>query len=266
VSTRAPDPAAHLARMIAVYGCSSPAEIAMVWAYLDETSVHEKVEGADKLQPVLMLVGGCLASQRKWEKFLPKWRKALRDEKVSAFHAKHFYAFRKEFEWHLPDGQRDWQRHGKFRDRLADIITEFTDEAIAFTSQIEITKTAKIKDVYKDAAVRAMHRLAFKSLYDQKPYVIFARHPDVSPWLLLRYFEQMSWDNRLRGCGIFDPLDVIQLQAADYVMHSVNRTWGGEAAKSHDRLVEGFRARGKQFLVQLQSSWSSSEILGERSS
>ena len=118
-------------------------------------------------------------------------------------------------------------RHSAFRDRLADIITGFTDEAMAFTSQISITDNVKIKDVYKNAAVQAMHRLAWKTFHGKKTCVIFARHPEVSPRLLLRFFEQQNWDNSLRGCAIFDPLDVVPLQAADFVMHAVNRTWGG---------------------------------------
>jgi hypothetical protein len=241
-------------------------EVAMVWAYFDETAVHEKPKGEEKWRPVQMLVGGCLASQAKWEKFAPKWRKALKDEKVSAFHANEFYSFRKEFEWYLPDGKKDLARHGSFRDRLADIITEFADEALAFASEISITENAKIKDVYKNAAVQAMHRLTWKTLDGKRPCVIFARHPDVSPWLLLRFFEQQSWDNRLRGCGIFDPRDVVQLQTADFVMHAVNRTWGGAANRANDRLVEGFRARGKPFAVQLASSWDANEILGGKPS
>ena len=54
----------------------------MVWAYFDETAVHEKIEGTEERRPVLMLIGGCLAAVGKWEKFVPKWKKALRDEKV----------------------------------------------------------------------------------------------------------------------------------------------------------------------------------------
>lgn len=82
---------------------------------------------------------------------------------------------------------------------------------------------------------------------------------------LLRYFENFNFDNSLRGCGIFDPHDVIPLQAADYVCHSVNRTWNGLEAKSHDRLAEGFGKRGKIFQVQLGSSWNPpAEIFEQR--
>lgn len=255
-----PNPAVYLADMIAK-ASARQMRIAAMWAYFDETIVREQQ----------LLVGGCISSKTKWDQLAKKWRKALRDEKVSVFHAKDFYQFRRQFEWYK-DGQKDWDRHASFRDRLADIITEFTDEAIAFSSDISVQQNgrAKIKGAYKGGALHALNRLTWRQ---DRPYIIFADHPEVSSWLLLDIFKQMNWDNRLGGCGVFDAREVEQLQAADYVMNALNKEWhntegrvvrtdGTTVNPAQDRLEKGYRARGKMFSVQLGSSRNSSEMLG----
>jgi hypothetical protein len=127
------------------------------------------------------------------------------------------------------------------------------------------TEKTVYKRAYRDAALRALNEMYRRFFRDDPAYVILSRHRDMPPWLLLRYFENFNLDNSLRGCGIFDPHDVIPLQAADYVCHSVNRTWNGLEAKSHDRLAEGFGKRGKIFQVQLGSSWNPpAEIFEQR--
>jgi hypothetical protein len=243
----------------------------MVWAYFDETVVHKKVDGENgkppQYWPDLLLIGGCVSSLEKWKAFEPQWRQALDAEKISVFHAKDFYSFKREFEWFTPAGEKDWPRHSAFRDRLADIITEHVEEALVFTSAVSVDakENAVFKRAYNDGALRALNSMSRRIFRDDPAYVILARHPQVPPWLLLRYFENFNWDNALMGCGIFDPRDVLSLQAADFVCHSVNRTWNGLEARSHDRLAEGFRKRGRVFSVQLGSSWNPpSEIFEQR--
>jgi len=71
----------------------------------------------------------------------------------------------------------------------------------------------------------------------------------------LRYFENFDWEKRLAGCGVFDQKEIPPLQAADYVLHSINKSWGDEQAASHKRLADGFRKRSKQLVVQLATTW-----------
>jgi hypothetical protein len=243
----------------------------MAWSYFDETVTHRKVEadGGKPAQyvPDQLIVGGCVSSLDKWKAFEPAWQQALADEKVSAFHAKDFYNFRKEFEWFAAEGEKDWPRHAAFRDRLADIITTHVEEAVAFTATVSVNNSEKavFKRAYQDGALRALNAMSRRVFREDPAYVILARHPHMPPWLLLRYFTNFNWDNSLMGCGIFDPRDVMPLQAADFVCHAINRTWNGLEAKSHDRLAEGFRQREKTFTVQLGSSWNPSAEIFEQS-
>jgi hypothetical protein len=93
----------------------------MLWAYFDETVVNTVEAGGGKLRPTEMFVGGCVATAQKWEKFTLKWRRALDRAGVTAFHSADFYNFQGEFKWFDQSSERDWKRHGKFRDKLADL-------------------------------------------------------------------------------------------------------------------------------------------------
>jgi len=236
----------------------------MVWAYFDETIVHRKQ--ADRYVPDQLLVGGCVSSLEKWKAFEQEWCQALEQEGIGAFHATDFYGFKQEFEWFTPEGGKDWPRHEAFRDRLADIIIEYVEEALSFPSAVwtGASEKAVYKRAYRDGALRALNELSRKVFRGDPAYVILARHRDIPPWLLLRYFANFNWDNSLSGCGIFDPKEVVPLQAADFVCHAVNRQWNGLETKSQTRLAEGFGKRGKIFRVQLGSSWNpAAEIFDE---
>ena len=254
------NPVAYLAEIIS-RAPARPRSLAMVWAYFDETVTHT-IDG----KPDQLLVGGCVSSIDKWKAFETDWRKALADENITGFHAKDFYQFRKEFEWFTPNDEKDWPRHEAFRDRLADIIIEHVEEAISFASAVWVgaKEKAVFKRAYRDGALRAMNEMSRRVFRDDPAYVILARHPQSPPWLMLRYFENFNWDNALLGCGIFDPKDVIQLQAADFVCHAINRTWNGLEAKSLTRMSEGFGKRGKIFGTQLASSWNPPDEIFEQ--
>jgi hypothetical protein len=184
---------------------------------------------------------------------------------VEAFHANDFYAFQGDFKWFTKDGERDWKRHGKFRDKLADIILEHVDKLIVFTSMSPV-KEKGVKKAYEDAAMRVFFDfIKFKDRSRDSLYIILARHPELGPWSILKKFEQIDWENKLAGCGIFYPYDVPQLQAADFVLHSLNKRWGGLETASFKRLQEGCLKRNKQFRQQIASTLDVQKLLASRS-
>lgn len=248
------DPCAHLARMIATYGQPDQVHLAMLWAYFDETVVST-VDGKDgKQRPTEMFVGGCVATAQRWERFTPKWRRALDRAGVTTFHAKEFYQFKKEFAWFDKKGEPDWNKHGRFRDKLADIILDHAEELIAFTSMVPI-RDRGTRRAYTDAALRALYDATkFRIRGKDSLYIVLARHPELSPWSILKWFEQIDWEDKLAGCGIFRPDDVLPLQAADFVLSSLNRAWGGVETPSLKRLQEGCLKRNIPFHQQVASS------------
>jgi hypothetical protein len=226
----------------------------MLWAYFDETVVNT-IDGKDgKRRPSEMFVGGCVATAQKWEKFTRKWRRALDRAEVTAFHAKDFYSFQREFKWFDRSGEPDWKRHGDFRDKLADLILDHVDELIVFTSLAPIRDKGTRK-AYEDAALRAFYDgTKFRIRDKDSLYIVLARHPELSPWSILKKFEQIDWEQKLAGCGVFQPNDVLPLQAADFVLSSLNRAWGGVETPSLTRLSEGCRKRNIPFHQQIAST------------
>jgi hypothetical protein len=226
----------------------------LLWAYFDETVVSAVDAKDGKQRPAEMFVGGCVASGERWERFTPKWRRALDRAGVRAFHAKEFYQFKNDFAWFDKKGQPDWNRHGQFRDKLADIILDHAQELIAFTSMVPI-KDRGTRSAYTDAALRALYDATkFRMRGKDSLYVVLARNPELSPWSILKWFEQIDWEDKLAGCGIFRPDDVLPLQAADFVLSSLNRAWGGIETPSLRRLQEGCRKRNIPFRQQIGST------------
>jgi hypothetical protein len=119
----------------------------MLWAYFDETAVNA-VHGKDgKLRPTEMFVGGCVATAPQWEKFTPKWRRAL--------------------------------------DRAG----------VVFTSMASI-KDHGTRKAYQDAILRAFYDATkFRMRGKDSLYIVLARHPEFSPWSILRRFEQIDWES-----------------------------------------------------------------------
>jgi hypothetical protein len=235
--------------------------IAMLWAYFDETVVNVADACGGKRRPTEMFVGGCVATAKKWEKFTPKWRRALDRAGVMAFHATDFYSFQGEFKWFAKNGKKDWKRHEEFRDKLADLILEYADELIVFTSMAPIRDKGTRK-AYEDAALRAFYDATkFRIRGKDSLYIVLARHPELSPWSILKKFEQIDWEQKLAGCGIFQPNDVLPLQAADFVLHSMNRAWGGVQTASLTRLSEGCLKRNIPFHQQIASSADMEKLL-----
>jgi hypothetical protein len=260
------DPAAHLSRIISRYGRPKTVYLAMLWAHFDETVVNAVDAGDGKLRPTEIFVGGCVATADKWEKFARKWRQALAQYGVSSFHAKDFYAFQGEFKWYDKNNQRDLKRHGRFRDRLADIILDHVDELIVFTSMVPV-RDRGIRKAYTDAALRALYDATkFRTRGKDSIYIVLARHPELSPWSILKWFEQIDWERKLAGCAIFQPDDVTPLQAADFVLHSLNKAWGGLETASLKRLSEGCNKRNIPFRQQIASTADMGKLLASLSS
>lgn len=233
----------------------------MFWAYFDETVVNVADSGDGKPRPTEMFVGGCVATALQWEKFTPKWRRTLDKAGVSAFHAKDFYSFQREFKWFDAEGNRDRKRHGKLRDKLADIILEHVEELIVFTSMVPIRDRGTRK-AYEDAMLRAFYDATkFRTRGKDELYIVLARHPELSPWSILKRFEQINWEDKLAGCGIFQPDDVLPLQAADFVLHSLNKRWGGLETASFNRLKDGCLKRNIGFHQQIGSTADMGKLL-----
>ena len=73
----------------------------MIWGYFDESG-----EFRDKTL-VNMTVGGVFAPLETWNEFNRKWKKVLDDEALTWFHMTDFERWKNEFDFRLPNGERE---------------------------------------------------------------------------------------------------------------------------------------------------------------
>lgn len=243
------DPVAHLMRLISMASGRSPRGIAMVWAYFDETVVQSTKT---------LMVGGCVAPLTKWETFAREWIKALNDEQVSEFHAKEFHTFKGEFGWKTKAGTPAVKRHSAFDKRLSAIITENVDGAFSFSVPIAQKKGEKAEQsAYRlaiDDAFREMLRELFWGKFKIEFFIV-ARRSGVDPLTILENFQRHKLLDHMSGCGVFPPKEVVGLQAADYVLHALNRKeQGRENNPSLGFLRKGFAKFNKPFLTKITTS------------
>jgi hypothetical protein len=246
------DPLAHLMRMVEQSRLRRKPhfDVAMVWAYFDESAVEE----GDPKRFSDLIVGGCFSSQRNWDAFSVAWTDALQKQGVERFHAKDFYGYRGEFKWFDHNGEPDAKRHGDFRDQLADIILEHIEQGIAFVNPARKVKRP-VKDAYEKGIVDAFVNATRGHPRPHKPlYIVLARHPELSPWSVLKRFEQVNWEDQLAGCGVFSPEEVIPLQSADFVLHTVKHYITGKETASFLRLRDGLIKRNKTFTTHWRTA------------
>lgn len=249
------DPVAHLARLIAMSGNARPRfGIAMAWAYFDETVVNNDT----------MIVGGCVADQAAWEQFTAEWKTALADESVSEFHATDFHTSNGEFAWKTAAGKPAVRRHANFDKRLARMITEHVQGAFAFAAPVTPIKGQTAEHAaYRlalDDAFRDMLRGWFWGSF-RIEYFVVARRSGVAPLTVLENFSTHKLLDHMSGCGVFPPSVVLPLQAADYILHAVNRKerlW--EDNPSLEFLRAGFKKRKKPFLTKVAPSEHASSV------
>ena len=158
--------------------------MAASWVYLDETAHTEIVQGRERFRD--MIVGGCRASEAQWRAFSIAWRKALDEEGVATFHGKNFFSYNDEFRWYR-NGAKDEERHARFRDKLVQIILDHVEEIVGYCNAAEDV-ARPVREAYKKSIANAFRTLTGE--WGQQVYVVLARHPELSPWTVLKIFEQ----------------------------------------------------------------------------
>jgi hypothetical protein len=69
----------------------------MLWAYVDESGLHDEANGNRYTH---LGVGGAIAELQDWERLGRSWKQALDDERLCEFHMVHFEHSTGEFsEW-----------------------------------------------------------------------------------------------------------------------------------------------------------------------
>jgi hypothetical protein len=193
--------------------------VAMLWGYFDESGFHDHKTG--KLRRLSF--GGCLASCDTWNGFKSEWKAVLAPEGIECFHMTDFEKWKEPFDFKLPDGSRDYERHNRILNGLLEVIARHVPHTYGFTRNVSKPSKA-LKDTYEGCVIDTIMHLASASAYqfNDKISIIFARHKDFALARIEQYFGFMNYgDARLGTVGIDSPANLCHLQAADIIAYEV---------------------------------------------
>lgn len=217
----------------------------MLWHYLDESGEHG--EGGKLAR---LTVAGGIADADAWNAFNAQWHTMLNEFGVPEFHMAKFEAWQRPFEFKLPNGKRDSDKHNRLLNTALDLIIKYVAEIVGFVAEPGAGKPsfddayeANIAKAVKEAAIDTRHR-------GEQVTMVFARHRDFSPERIRRFFR--LWDDgdgRITFGGVAHPIDRPPLQAADLIAYELSR-WGRQNRPEDDRyplrrLKEAFGERQK---------------------
>jgi hypothetical protein len=193
----------------------------MLWGYFDESGFHDSDTGNLRR----LSFGGCLASCESWRGFESEWKGVLVPEGIDCFHMTDFEKWKKPFDFRLPDGSRDYERHNRILNGLLEVIARRAPHTYGFTRNVSKPSKA-LKDTYEWCVIDTIMHLANASAYqfNDKISIIFARHKDFALHRVEQYFGFMNYgDARLGMVGTDSPQNLCELQAADIIGYEVSR-------------------------------------------
>jgi len=107
-------------------GWQNESLVLMIWAYYDESGEH--VDG----DIVNMTVAGCVSTSEKWTVFDAQWRDFLASEGLSEFHMTDFEAWVPPFNFTLPGGGRDKEKHNRVLNGVLNLMLEHIEGFYAY--------------------------------------------------------------------------------------------------------------------------------------
>ncbi len=195
----------------------------MLWGYFDESGEAEPATG----HLANLTIGGCFAPFGVWQTVSAEWKRLLIAEDVSMFHAADFEHYRGEFEWLLPDGKRDVERHQRFLNGLLDVICGHLRHYVAFGNvPVPQDPRKRFADAYERGIVDVIMHAGKESAFtfEQPISLVFAMHKDFSEDRIRRYHNLINWgDARLAAVAVGRPELLCPLQVADLVAYELSR-------------------------------------------
>lgn len=250
-----------------------------VWMKFDELGEYDA-----KGNLVNMTLGGCVTTLEKWRAFDGEWKRALNSELSHVpdgkrcFHMTDFEAWVPPFDFTLPNGQRDKERHNRFLNRLLDIMLGHIEGFHGFgaisqfapgppgTTSGGLTHHAMMNDCVNGAVKFTV--LDVYDFYSEPLNLCFAKQEHIPADLIGRYLNVYNYgaaEGRIKTHSFGRPIDIYGLQGADlfaYEMGRAQRT-GRPERYPFNRLVEGAKANGLRMTIYWGPIRSSTLVLSD---
>lgn len=229
----------------------------MIWAYYDESGEYD--QSGNLLN---MSIGGCVASLENWRGFGAEWQAILEREGLSHFHMTDFEKWSPPFDFKLPDGSRDKERHNRLLNDLLKVMLDRVDYFAGFAESKPIPADAKrahgssMEGCVVAAISHAVHDLWDR--YQQPINLVFGKQKHFGYGKILKYQEMYDWGEgagRIKHLSMASPLDLPQLQAADILAYEMSKEQRDRPRRyPFKTLVEGAKERGTPITINWKIS------------
>lgn len=224
----------------------------MITAHYDESG--EYADG--KLTN--MSIGACVSSCERWQGFDAAWNTALAAEGLTCFHMTDFEAWKPPFDFKLPNGNRDKERHNRLLNSLLDLMTDHVEWFMGYTAGSQIQDQGRAHFLAMESCVIAAVTHAVHDLWDHfgEPInLVFAKQRHFSMGKIADVVELYNWGEGVGRIGslVFDePQKLPQLQAADILAYEMSKVQRPERVERYPfvRLRDAAKTRGLEMRLK----------------
>jgi hypothetical protein len=225
-----------------------------MWGYYDESGEYDA-----KGNLLNMTIGGCFSALERWQALDSEWQKALAKEGLTYFHMSYFEAWSPPFDFKLPDGSRDKQKHNRILNALLGIMLSHVDGFYGFgaVSMFDPTKPPQTHErLMEDCVGGAIKNavLDVADFYRQPLNLVFGKQGHFSEDKIRRYVDLYDYGaaaGRIKTFATANPIDSPPLQCADIFAYEMARAQraGRPERYPFQRIVDGAKARNLRLLM-----------------
>jgi len=224
-----------------------------VWGYYDESGRYDRAGNL-----VNMTLGGCVSVLGKWQELERAWKAVLDREGLDAFHMTDFEAWQPPFDFKLPDGSRDHERHKSLLNRLLGLMVDHVEGFHAFSAVSAVPPGANAhKHMLEDCVIGAISYAVQETwrTYGRPINLVFAKQTHFGRGGIEKYLWLYNFGDardRIKGLTQSEPRDVRPLQAADILAYEMCRVQREEAPQRYPArfLIEGAKARSRPATIK----------------
>jgi hypothetical protein len=192
----------------------------------------------------------------------------LAAEGLTHFHMTDFEAWKPPFDFTLPNGGRDKERHNRLLNSLLGVMLDHIEHFAGFAAGSPISKerrrahTLAMEDCVAAAVKHAVHELWEK--YQQPINLIFGHQKHFGYDKVMKYRNLYDWGrgkDRLGTVAMDTPTRLPQLQAADILAYEMSKDQRDRQRRyPFTTLINGAKDRG----IPMTLTWNVSDLLSGR--
>jgi hypothetical protein len=226
----------------------------MIWAYYDESGEYN---ANGELANLTM--GGCVSPFEKWRVLEDEWRAVLQEHTLPAFHMTGFGAWRPPFDFRLPDGSRDKDKHNKILNSLLEIMIRNIEamHGYAATSILRDGDNAH-REYFEDCIVGTVKDAVLETwaTYGKSINLVFDRQnhfPEIVVQNYVDFYDFGEAKERISSCKAGKSDESPALQAADILAFEMSKYQRQDRPERYPSKI--FRQAARNSHISMTLKW-----------